>query len=163
MVRVIILIIAIYILYKMGHLLLKGVIELIAVIYAFISTESKKREEKGQLYQKERAWEFNENNENNENNESLEVRGKLPSWVHSDQINNFNQGVYQILRSSGIEIEDAKRLLNHRNPYLRALYVAGRMEQKGATYEEQKRAAGETLVALWQRADHQLLFSDHLE
>lgn len=157
MVRLIFVILMIYLLYKVGRLLLRGLILLIATIYSFISEESQKQREKESLYQKERAWEVKQKASQHQ------AQGTLPSWMNSDRINDFNQGVYQILRSSGIGIEDAKRLLNHRNPYLRALYVAGRMERKGATYEEQKRAAGETLVALWQRADHQQLFSDHLE
>lgn len=84
----------------------------------------------------------------------------LPTWMNTDQIHDFDAAVFKILRRDGINTKDAKRLMNHRKTYMTALYVAGNMEQKGASYVQQQLAAGDALIALWRRTNHSQLFAD---
>lgn len=84
----------------------------------------------------------------------------VPSWMNTDQIHEFDSAVYRILRQDGIAAEDAKRLMNHRKTYMAALYVAGNLEKKGATFVQQQLAAGDALIALWRRSNHSQLFAD---
>lgn len=84
----------------------------------------------------------------------------IPSWMNTDQVHAFDSAVFRILRQDGISLDDAKRLMNHRKTYMAALYVAGNLEQKGATFVQQQLAAGDALIALWRRSNHSQLFAD---
>ncbi len=145
MARIIFLIIVLYGLYRFGRAILRFLLK------AHDSYKAQQDAAPQNRYHEERAW---------ESPAPRDDARRLPSWMGSAQMADFNHSVYQFLRKDGLSEADAKRLLNHRNTYLSALYVAGNMEQKGADYAQQKMAAGQALVALWRRADHSQLFSD---
>lgn len=125
------------------------------------SFEDDARSQDSARYSAESEFNADATNQRSHQKPQGEPNGRtLPTWMNTDQIHDFDAAVFKILRRDGINATDAKRLMNHRKTYMTALYVAGNMEQKGASYVQQQLAAGDALIALWRRTNHSQLFAD---
>ncbi|MHC5226139.1 hypothetical protein [Ignatzschineria sp. LJL83] len=87
-----------------------------------------------------------------------EGSGRLPSWVHTSETDIFINAIHQLLIRNGIPSNKSKLLLANENTQLLILYVAGNMEEKGASFVQQEIAAMELVLDIWHSDNRSRLF-----